>query len=66
MPLPPPLCRGREICREGAWQGLVLSSPHVPGRPCLPSPLLWKGLLLARIPPAKRSLQVIRGSSRPG
>lgn len=38
MPLPPPLCRGREICREGTWQGLVLSLPLIRGRPCFSSP----------------------------
>lgn len=38
MPLPPPRCRGREICREGTCQGLVLSLPLSRGRACLSSP----------------------------
>lgn len=32
MPLPPALCRRREICREGTRHGLVLSLPLTRGR----------------------------------
>lgn len=63
MPLPPPLCRGREICREGTWQGLVLSLPLIRGRPCFSSPfqvlLPSQGPLPPKEPPGDPRNQVL-------
>ena len=60
MPSPPPLCRGRGICREGAWQGLVLSLPHIPGTPCFSSTFPGKGLPFPRAPEQKEPPSDVR------